>query len=208
MARRLCDSGKAGRILKEDVLAYLEGATAADAPPALAAAATPHAPPPPSPLLGGPPPSDRTEAVSALQKVMIKTMTAANAVPHFTYCDEIDVSALVELRAKLQVRLLLCGGLMNTSTIVNHTLPRGLGWGGTACSRPPLCPSPPPDHTTCVCAWAQGVAEAAGLRRLTYMPFVIKAASMALQRYPILNATVNDADGAVRGAPAWHEACG
>jgi pyruvate/2-oxoglutarate dehydrogenase complex dihydrolipoamide acyltransferase (E2) component len=49
------------------------------------------------------------------------------------------------------------------------------------------------------------VAEAAGLRRLTYMPFVIKAASMALQRYPILNATVNDADGAVRGAPAWHE---
>ena len=43
-----------------------------------------------------------------------------------------------------------------------------------------------------------GVAEASGLKRLTYMPFAIKAASMALQQYPILNATVNDADGPVR----------
>jgi hypothetical protein len=83
--------------------------------------------------------------------------------------------------------------------------PPGVGLGGHRLQSPAPLPPPPPDHTTCVCAWAQGVAEAAGLRRLTYMPFVIKAASMALQRYPILNATVNDADGAVRGAPAWHE---
>ena len=34
-------------------------------------------------------PADRSEAVSGMVKIMIQTMTAANAVPHFTYGDEL-----------------------------------------------------------------------------------------------------------------------
>ena len=29
---------------------------------------------------------------------MVRTMTQANSIPHFTYCDEYDISELVKLR--------------------------------------------------------------------------------------------------------------
>ncbi len=33
---------------------------------------------------------------------MVKTMTQANSVPHFTYCDEYDMTELVKLRKQLK----------------------------------------------------------------------------------------------------------
>lgn len=33
---------------------------------------------------------------------MAKSMTAANEVPHFTFCEEIDMDRLMALRARLQ----------------------------------------------------------------------------------------------------------
>lgn len=33
---------------------------------------------------------------------MVKTMTQANSIPHFTYCDEYDLSELVQLRKQLK----------------------------------------------------------------------------------------------------------
>ncbi len=122
-------TGKDGRILKEDVLHFMASAESAAVTPIPVASAASRG-------LGGAVPEDKTVAVTGLQRIMVKTMTAATAVPHFTYCDEIDLGPLVELRGKLK----------------------------------PAC------------------AAATGGVNLTYMPFFIKAASLALNRTPILNA--------------------
>ncbi len=62
-------------------------------------------------------------------------MTQANSVPHFTYCDEYDLSSLVKLRKQLKKQ--------------NKAI------------------------------------------KISYLPFIIKACSQALNNYPILNAQVD-----------------
>ncbi|XP_006790346.1 lipoamide acyltransferase component of branched-chain alpha-keto acid dehydrogenase complex, mitochondrial [Neolamprologus brichardi] len=150
-------TGKDGRILKEDILNFLAKQTGAILPPAPfqeiqtpppAPAAAPAAakpvstkaavkPPPatPKPVFTG---KDVTEPLKGVQKAMVKTMTVALKIPHFGYCDEVDLSRLVALRSELK----------------------------------PL-------------------AESRGVR-LSYMPFFIKAASLGLHHFPILNASVDE----------------
>ena len=72
--------GKAEVILKEDVLEYM--AAQRQGPRAE----------------GG----DRTVAVSGFQRAMAKKMEEALRVPHFTFCDEVNMDKLVELRAMLK----------------------------------------------------------------------------------------------------------
>ncbi|XP_070817769.1 lipoamide acyltransferase component of branched-chain alpha-keto acid dehydrogenase complex, mitochondrial [Chaetodon trifascialis] len=147
-------TGKDGRILKEDILNYLAKQTGAilpptlfqeiqPPPPAAAAAARPVStpaavkPPPttPRPVFTG---KDVTEPLKGFHKAMVKTMNAALKIPHFGYCDEVDLSRLVSLRAELK-----------------------------------------------------SVTEGRGVR-LSYMPFFIKAASLGLLHFPILNASVDE----------------
>lgn len=151
-------TGRDGRILKEDILNYLAKQTGAilpptpfqeiqtppPAPPPTAAAAarpasTPASvrPPPatPKPVFTG---KDVSEPLKGFHKAMVKTMTAALKIPHFGYCDEVDLSRLVSLRAELK----------------------------------PI-------------AAARGVT-------LSYMPFFIKAASLGLLHFPILNASLDE----------------
>uniref|UniRef100_A0A667YPF5 Dihydrolipoamide acetyltransferase component of pyruvate dehydrogenase complex n=1 Tax=Myripristis murdjan TaxID=586833 RepID=A0A667YPF5_9TELE len=145
-------TGKDGRILKEDILNFLSKQTGAilppapfqeiRPPPAAAAApksppaAMPQAPPTPKPVFTG---KDVTQPLTGFHKAMVKTMTAALKIPHFGYCDEVDVTRLVALRAELKP-----------------------------------------------------VAEGRGVK-LSYMPFFIKAASLGLLQFPILNASVDEA---------------
>ncbi|XP_041648179.1 lipoamide acyltransferase component of branched-chain alpha-keto acid dehydrogenase complex, mitochondrial [Cheilinus undulatus] len=150
-------TGKDGRILKEDILNFLARQTGAilpptpfqeihtppPAPPPPAAAAMPvstpaavKAPPPtPKPVFTG---KDVTEPLKGFHKAMVKTMTAALKIPHFGYCDEVDLTRLVALRAELK-----------------------------------------------------STAESRGVK-LSYMPFFIKAASLGLLHFPILNASVDE----------------
>ncbi|XP_031569107.1 lipoamide acyltransferase component of branched-chain alpha-keto acid dehydrogenase complex, mitochondrial-like [Actinia tenebrosa] len=138
-------TGKDGRILKEDVLHYIKQMKTATAAPAAAAPAPEKPAPIPSPVYTPPVftsdaiPQDRVEEIKGIRKVMAKTMTAALAIPHFGYCDEILLDDLVKLRTQLK----------------------------------PLMES-------------RGV-------KLSFMPFFIKAASLALHQFPILNSCV-DAD--------------
>ncbi|KAM4629485.1 lipoamide acyltransferase component of branched-chain alpha-keto acid dehydrogenase complex, mitochondrial isoform 2-T2 [Polymixia lowei] len=143
-------TGKDGRILKEDILNFLAKQTGAILPPSPfheiqppAAAVRPKdklaasgpQPAMPKPVFTG---KDVTEPLKGFHKAMVKTMSAALKIPHFGYCDEVDLSCLVKLRAELK----------------------------------PL-------------------TEARGIK-LSYMPFFIKAASLGLLQFPILNASVDE----------------
>ncbi|XP_034529580.1 lipoamide acyltransferase component of branched-chain alpha-keto acid dehydrogenase complex, mitochondrial [Notolabrus celidotus] len=151
-------TGKDGRILKEDILNFLAKQTGAIITPTLfqeiqtppptptpvaAVAASPVStpaaikPPPttPKPVFTG---KDVTEPLKGFHKAMVRTMTAALKIPHFGYCDEVDLSRLVALRAELK-----------------------------------------------------STADARGVK-LSYMPFFIKAASLGLLHFPILNASLDE----------------
>lgn len=39
---------------------------------------------------------------AGFQRAMVKTMTAAMKIPHFGYCDQVDLSRLVAVRSELQ----------------------------------------------------------------------------------------------------------
>lgn len=116
-------TGKDGRVLKEDVLNYIsnrdKGITPQDPGKVASASVSGDAPGPakpvpvpqqqqpgttavPLPKRTIEPQSDRTETIKGYTKTMIKTMTAANAIPHFGYSDEIDVSELLKLRKQLK----------------------------------------------------------------------------------------------------------
>ncbi|XP_032157303.1 lipoamide acyltransferase component of branched-chain alpha-keto acid dehydrogenase complex, mitochondrial [Mustela erminea] len=138
-------SGKDGRILKEDILNYLEKQTGAILPPSPKAEIVPPAPKPKDrtiPIPVSKPPvfigKDKTEPIKGFHKAMVKTMSAALKIPHFGYCDEVDLTELVKLREELK-----------------------------------------------------SIASARGIK-LTFMPFFLKAASLGLLQFPILNASVDE----------------
>ncbi|CAF2465282.1 unnamed protein product [Rotaria sp. Silwood2] len=112
-------TGKDGRILKEDLIHFkLSKSTSSKTSPTIS---------PPSPTTvkqttifrPAPIPSssslkkmtsrsqttyitDRNEPIKGIHKTMIRTMTQANLVPHFTYCDEYDMTQLIKLRKQLK----------------------------------------------------------------------------------------------------------
>jgi len=140
-------SGKEGRVLKEDILAFVASkdlpvsAPPAFTPPPRVAAPVAAAPPPPPAPVFKPPPAilgkDKTEPIKGFTKAMTKIMTESLKIPHFGYKDELDMSALVKLRKELK----------------------------SAC-------------------------EARGIK-LSYMPFILKACSMSLAHFPVLNSSLD-----------------
>jgi len=135
-------TGKDGRVLKEDISAHVAGASPAPlpafTPPSTPRPLTPapQAPPPPrpAPVLAA---RDRVEKTGPIVRAMTRTMVEALKIPHFGYSDEVDLSALVRLRAELKE----------------------------------------------LCA-ARGI-------KLSYMPFIVKATSLALLHFPILNSSLD-----------------
>ncbi|MBB3191888.1 dihydrolipoyllysine-residue acetyltransferase [Halomonas cerina] len=95
---RLADipgSGKDGRVLKEDVLAFLEGGQPRRAEPTETA-------PTPRPARAEPG-EVRVEPMRGIRAAMARQMVAsASTIPHFQYGEEIDVTDLLTLRERLK----------------------------------------------------------------------------------------------------------
>jgi 2-oxoisovalerate dehydrogenase E2 component (dihydrolipoyl transacylase) len=92
---QVAGSGKKGRVYKEDLAAGSKvpaPVTAAIATPAVPSAATAEAKP-----------GSHTVPVRGIQAAMVKVMTdSVRTIPHFTYCDEVDMTKLIALRSKLK----------------------------------------------------------------------------------------------------------
>lgn len=125
-------SGKNGRVYKEDIERFLKGATPqAQAQPQTlpqgkvqtGAAATAN---------------DRVEPIKGVRAVMARMMTeSVSSIPHFTYCEELDLTELIALREAMKAKY------------SNDEL------------------------------------------KLTMMPFFMKAMSLALTEFPVINSRVN-----------------
>ncbi|WP_299770198.1 2-oxo acid dehydrogenase subunit E2 [uncultured Pseudoteredinibacter sp.] len=120
-------TGKNGRVLKEDVLNYLDGGSTAAVPAANANVSLT------ADMV------DRVESIKGVRAVMGARMAeSVSTIPHFTYAEEFDVTELIKLRLKLKAMY--------------------------------------------------GSDEL----RITMMPLFIKALSLAIKEFPIMNSRVND----------------
>lgn len=123
-------SGKKGRVYKDDVVLFEQGGSSASAQVQQ-----------PSTSVG----SSYVEKIKGIKAVMAKAMVnSVSTIPHFTYCEEIDMTELIKLRLALKE-----------------------------------------DSTIKEMAQEQGV-------KLTMMPFFMKAMSLALKEFPIINSQVNE----------------
>jgi len=131
---QVAGTGAKGRVYKEDVQKFVTGGASAPVCAAKATAAvTPNATASAA-ATGG----RRVEPIKGIKAAMARQMAeSVSTIPHFTYCEEIDLTELIALRLSLK------DGLAK-----------------------------------------QGV-------KLTMMPFFMKAMSLALNEFPILNSQVN-----------------
>ncbi|XP_041976451.1 lipoamide acyltransferase component of branched-chain alpha-keto acid dehydrogenase complex, mitochondrial [Aricia agestis] len=88
-------TGKNGRLLKEDLLSHLnmssDNSNIVPEPSQIKAATVETVA------------EDKTVPITGFTKAMVKSMTEAMKIPHFGYCDEYDVTKLVESRENLKV---------------------------------------------------------------------------------------------------------
>jgi 2-oxoisovalerate dehydrogenase E2 component (dihydrolipoyl transacylase) len=119
-------TGKKGRVYKQDLETYLnQGKVEASAPAQVAQAATKAS-------------TTRVEPIRGVKAAMAKAMAeSVSTIPHFTYCDEVDMTQLVALRLRLKEKYA-----------------------------------------------KQDI-------KLTMMPFFMKAMSLALNEFPIMNSQPN-----------------
>lgn len=90
-------AGKKGRVYKDDVRAFAEAGTA----PAKGSEAT--APAPAGTAAGGGDEVIRREPLKGVRAAMARQMSAsARTIPHYTYADEVDVTALTEVYAEIR----------------------------------------------------------------------------------------------------------
>jgi len=116
-------SGKKGRVFKDDVVAFCQQGDASNVQTTATA------------VVG----ETKVEPIRGIKAVMAKAMqNSVSTIPHFTYCEEIDLTELIALRKELK------------EVYAKQDI------------------------------------------KLTMMPFFMKAMSLALKEYPVVNSKVNE----------------
>ncbi|KAI9837411.1 MAG: hypothetical protein M1837_002978 [Sclerophora amabilis] len=134
-------TGRDGRVLKDDVQRFVSERDESTSPSATTSS------------------TSQTETaipLTPIQSHMFKTMTRSLSIPHFLYSDEIDFTAVDQLRGRINAQF------TSSSSSSLTTSPQQ-----TAISAP-HSPAPPPI-------------------KLTSLPFILKAVSLSLSQYPLLN---------------------
>ncbi|KAJ8655753.1 hypothetical protein O0I10_008639 [Lichtheimia ornata] len=90
--RNITGTGKDGRVLKEDVVAFVNGGGSS---PSSATASTTTT------TFTTPTQPDQVKPLTAIQKAMFKSMTKSVAIPQLGYKDEMELNATTEYRAAL-----------------------------------------------------------------------------------------------------------
>ncbi|GAA6015161.1 hypothetical protein JCM10207_003622 [Rhodosporidiobolus poonsookiae] len=157
-------TGKGGRITNEDVLAAVDSASK---PPSsstsMPSSSAPSISPRPASL-------SETFPLSPTRRAMFRAMTAALSIPHFAYSDTLDVTALERLRLKLSHNIPL-RFRKTLSPAEEAVLARQAVWGTTG--------------TT------MRVEEARRIDRVTLLPLLLKALSLAVAEHPLFLCTLN-----------------
>lgn len=128
-------SGDKGRVFKDDVHAFAKGGAAVNSTSAITTATVATAAGNAAPVVNS---SNRVEPIRGIKAAMARQMSDSVAtIPHFTYCEEIDLTELIALRNQLKDQYA-----------------------------------------------KQGV-------KLTMMPFFMKALSLAINEFPVMNSQPN-----------------
>lgn len=152
-------TGKEGRVTKSDVMAFVAKSSSTSSLPI----------PSPVPIVESTATSStRIIPLTPLRKSMFRAMTATLAIPHFSYSDTIDVTALLALRAQLNKSVPLY--LRKTLTMAEEAeLSRGVElWG-----RPGR------------------VIEEERVGSVSLMPLLVKALSKAMVDHPLFSCSLS-----------------
>lgn len=167
-------TGRDGRVTKGDVMAFVNrespnsvASPVPSTPPAPIPVPASSAPVFPTPLL------DTIIPLTPVRKAMHRAMTATLAIPHFSYSETIDVTALLALRAQL-----------------NKTVPLHL--------RKTLTRDETSDLERGVAMWGKSdrVEEDGRVGKVSLLPLLVKALSKAMSDHPLFACTLaTPADG-------------
>ncbi|ORC91135.1 putative dihydrolipoamide branched chain transacylase [Trypanosoma theileri] len=120
---------------------------------------------------------DNIIPLTGIRRVMVNTMTEARTIPSYTACDEMELTALLSLREKLKDSLSLSSNTNSSGSVSNNNNNNN---NKTTSS----------SSTTTTTTTNMERSQKKN-KKISLMPFFLKAASMALLQYPELNAHID-----------------
>jgi len=189
---QLTGTGKNGRVTKEDVYAFVSGgspSSSASTPASSALRTTTPSPPSSTAKSTSPSPPAGTAAdsctvpLSPTRRAMFRAMTASLAIPHFAYSDTLDVTELERLRRSLSSNIPL-SMRKSLSPADEAALARQAHWSGS-------------DD-----AASQLVDEGKRIDRVTLLPLLLKALSLAVAEHPLFLHTLSPPSSSTSTEPS------
>ncbi|GAA5858994.1 hypothetical protein JCM9279_005565, partial [Rhodotorula babjevae] len=175
---QLTGTGKNGRVTKEDVYAFVSGGSTSSTSTSTFSAPRAAAPSPPSsPKSSATSPPAQAAAdsytvpLSPTRRAMFRAMTASLAIPHFAYSDTLDVTELERLRRSISSNIPL-SMRKAFSPADEAALARQAHWCGAD-------------------AGSSRVDEGKRIDRVTLLPLLLKALSLAVAEHPLFLHTLS-----------------